>query len=389
MALKWFKKKQTEKVQPPEAPQDQPRPSVDGGVPGEKATGRGNDIETHEATETVGKPPDLTGLEEASPARETAAGADADDVGTDGGRGERSGFFKRLKKGLTKTREFLNTDIEDLFRGGRKLDEAMLEDLEELLITSDIGVQTTMDIIERISKKSYQIKHAEDLKAILKEEISAIIDTFAPPPKAPETRPHVIMVVGVNGVGKTTTIGKLAARYAESGKKVLIGASDTFRAAAIEQLSVWADRSGSQIVRHRDHADPAAVAFDAVDAAIARKADVVLIDTAGRLHTKVNLMEELKKIKRSLAKRLPEAPHETLLVLDATTGQNALSQAALFNDAIELSGLALTKLDGTAKGGIVVSICSTLNIPLLYIGVGEQLEDLQAFDPERFVDALF
>jgi fused signal recognition particle receptor len=197
------------------------------------------------------------------------------------------------------------------------------------------------------------------------------------------------MVVGVNGVGKTTTIGKLAARYAESGKKVLIGASDTFRAAAIEQLSVWADRSGSQIVRHRDHADPAAVAFDAVDAAIARKADVVLIDTAGRLHTKVNLMEELKKIKRSLAKRLPEAPHETLLVLDATTGQNALSQAALFNDAIELSGLALTKLDGTAKGGIVVSICSTLNIPLLYIGVGEQLEDLQAFDPERFVDALF
>jgi fused signal recognition particle receptor len=246
-----------------------------------------------------------------------------------------------------------------------------------------------MDIIERVSKKSYQIKHAADLKAILKEEISAIIDTFAPPPQAAETRPHVIMVVGVNGVGKTTTIGKLAARYAESGKKVLIGASDTFRAAAIEQLSVWADRSGSQIVRHRDHADPAAVAFDAVDAAIARKADVVLIDTAGRLHTKVNLMEELKKIKRSLAKRLPEAPHETLLVLDATTGQNALSQAALFNDAIELSGLALTKLDGTAKGGIVVSICSTLNIPLLYIGVGEQLEDLQAFDPERFVDALF
>lgn len=170
---------------------------------------------------------------------------------------------------------------------------------------------------------------------------------------------------------------------------MLIGASDTFRAAAIEQLSVWADRSGSQIVRHRDQADPAAVAFDAVDAAIARKVDVVLIDTAGRLHTKVNLMEELKKIKRSLAKRMPGAPHETLLVLDATTGQNALSQATLFNDAIGLSGLALTKLDGTAKGGIVVSIGSTLNIPLLYIGVGEQLEDLQAFDPEGFVDALF
>jgi fused signal recognition particle receptor len=197
------------------------------------------------------------------------------------------------------------------------------------------------------------------------------------------------MIVGVNGVGKTTTIGKLAARYRREGQKVLIAASDTFRAAAIEQLSIWAERAGADIVKHKDQADPAAVAYDAVQAAYARGVDVVLVDTAGRLHTKVNLMEELKKIKRSLAKECPQAPHETLLVLDATTGQNALSQAKLFDEAIDLTGLALTKLDGTAKGGIVVSICSTLNIPLKYIGVGEQLDDLQDFDPRQFVDALF
>jgi fused signal recognition particle receptor len=197
------------------------------------------------------------------------------------------------------------------------------------------------------------------------------------------------MIVGVNGVGKTTTIGKLAARFGREGKKVLIAASDTFRAAAIEQLTIWSERAGADIVKHKDQADPAAVAYDAVEAAYARNVDVVLVDTAGRLHTKVNLMEELKKIKRSLAKKCPEAPHETLLVLDATTGQNALSQAKLFDEAITLDALALTKLDGTAKGGIVVSICSTLNIPLKYIGVGEQLEDLQDFDPRQFVEALF
>ena len=196
------------------------------------------------------------------------------------------------------------------------------------------------------------------------------------------------MVVGVNGVGKTTTIGKIAAHHTREGRKVLIAAGDTFRAAAIEQLAIWAERAGAEIVKHKDQADPAAVAYDAVEAAIARKADIVLIDTAGRLHTKVNLMEELKKIKRSVGKKMADAPHETLLVLDATTGQNALSQAQLFDEAIELDALALTKLDGTAKGGIVVSICSTLNIPLRYIGVGEQIEDLQAFDAKDFVEAL-
>ncbi len=302
----------------------------------------------------------------------------------------RGGFMSRLRRGLSKTRDFLNTDIEDLFSGKRKIDDELLEELEELLITADLGVQTTMELIEAISRKTSKIASPADLKAILKEEIMAIVDA-APTGEEPVSppRPKVIMIVGVNGVGKTTTIGKLAARYTREGKKVLIAASDTFRAAAIEQLSIWAERAGADIVKHKDQADPAAVAFDAVSAAMARNVDIVLVDTAGRLHTKVNLMEELKKIKRSLAKKCPEAPHETLLVLDATTGQNALSQAKLFDEAIELSALALTKLDGTAKGGIVVSICSTLQIPLKYIGVGEQVEDLQDFDPRQFVDALF
>ncbi len=198
----------------------------------------------------------------------------------------------------------------------------------------------------------------------------------------------MIMVVGVNGVGKTTTIGKLAAKFSSSGKKVLIAAADTFRAAAIEQLTIWAERADAEIVKQKHGSDPAAVAFDAIAAAAARGADIVLVDTAGRLHTKVNLMAELEKIKRAVAKNLPGAPQETLLVLDATTGQNALSQANIFNDALNVTGIALTKLDGTAKGGVVISICHSLNIPLKYIGVGEQTDDLQVFDPSRFVDAL-
>ncbi|HHC24216.1 MAG TPA: signal recognition particle-docking protein FtsY, partial [Desulfobacterales bacterium] len=208
-------------------------------------------------------------------------------------------------------------------------------------------------------------------------------------PEKATAKPHVVMIVGINGVGKTTTIGKLAAKSSDEGKKVLIAAADTFRAAAIEQLVIWAEKAGADIVRHRDNADPAAVAYDGVEAAVARGKDIVFVDTAGRLHTKISLMEELKKIRRALSKKIPDAPHEVLLVLDATTGQNALSQVRLFNNAIGVTGIALTKLDGTAKGGIVVSICSTFDIPLKYIGVGEQLEDLHDFDPALFADALF
>lgn len=297
------------------------------------------------------------------------------------------GFFSRLKKGLSKTRDILTTDIDVLFAGGRKLDDDLLEEIEELLITADVGVRTTSNLLERISRRGV-ISTAAEFKSALKEEILAIMDQPGPSTGGPAMGPTVVMVVGVNGVGKTTTIGKLAAKAGTSGQSVLIGAADTFRAAAIEQLDVWASRAGADIVKHKDNADPASVAYDSVEAAVARKADLVFIDTAGRLHTKVNLMEELKKIHRTIGKVLPQAPHEVLLVLDATTGQNALTQAEMFNQAIGVTGIALTKLDGTARGGIAVAICDRLKLPLKYIGIGESIDDLQEFNPEQFVDAL-
>ena len=299
---------------------------------------------------------------------------------------ERIGYFKRLKNRLSKTRQNLSGGFDKAFVGKKKLDENALDQLEELLITSDIGVQTTMALMERIANA--KVANAGEVKQILKEEILSILSPPSPVQETKKSTPHVILVVGVNGVGKTTTIGKIAASLKASGEKVLIAAADTFRAAAVEQLTIWAQKAGAEFVKHKENADPAAVAFDAVAAAKARGCDVVLIDTAGRLHTKVNLMEELKKIKRTVAKQIQGAPHEILLVLDATTGQNALSQARLFDEALAVTGLALTKLDGTAKGGIVIAICSSLNIPLQYIGIGEKVEDLRPFDAEQFIDAL-
>ena len=299
-----------------------------------------------------------------------------------------SGYIKRLQNRLFKTRKTLAQGFDRILTGKKGIDADVIEELEELLVTSDVGVKTAMELIGRIAASG--LSDVDQIKAALKDEILSILSTEQTPAETiPGDRPHVIMVVGVNGAGKTTTIGKLAAKATASGKKVLIAASDTFRAAAVEQLVIWAERAGADIVKHGENADPAAVAFDAITAATARDVDYVLIDTAGRLHTKVNLMEELKKIKRSISKKLPGAPHEILLVLDATTGQNAISQAKLFNDALEITALALTKLDGTAKGGIVISICSSLNIPLKYIGIGEQIEDLQRFEPKSFVQALF
>jgi len=300
---------------------------------------------------------------------------------------ESIGYFKRLKNRLSKTRRNFSDGFEKVFAGKKKIDEDTLEELEELLITSDIGVPTTMALMERIADA--KVANVGEVQKILKEEILSILDTPPPVPQTKQSTPHVILVVGVNGVGKTTTIGKIAASLTASGKKVLIAAADTFRAAAVEQLTIWAQRADAEFVKHKENADPAAVAFDAVAAAKARGCDIVLIDTAGRLHTKVNLMAELKKIKRTVAKQIQGAPHEILLVLDATTGQNALSQAKLFNEALAVTGLALTKLDGTAKGGIVIAICDSLNIPLQYIGIGEQVEDLRPFDAEQFIDALF
>jgi fused signal recognition particle receptor len=363
----WFKKnKSSKKSGPPES-----RPS-------KAEPGPSNDREPEAGpTEPTGR----DGLESSQPAEPTALEPPASKPSR--------GIFQRLRSGLAKTRRLLTSDLDSLFAVRKAVDKNLLEDLEELLISCDIGVQTVMEIIDRISGKAASIRDAAELKEALKSEILALMSGQTPAPVPIESRPHIVMVVGVNGVGKTTTIGKMAARYAAGNQTVLIAAADTFRAAAIEQLSIWADRAGAEFVRHKHGADPAAVAFDAVTAAKARKLDMVLIDTAGRLHTKVNLMEELKKIQRTIAKVDPEAPHEVLLVLDATTGQNAVSQARMFHEALGVSGIALTKLDGTAKGGIVVSIANDLNIPLQYVGVGESIEDLQPFDPQRFVEALF
>jgi fused signal recognition particle receptor len=322
----------------------------------------------------------------AGPERTTNADFSDEPVNDATAAPEGIGYFKRLKTRLSGTRRNLSDGFEKAFAGKKKLDEDALEELEELLITSDIGVQTTLTLMESIANA--KVADAAEVKQILKEEILSILNTPSPVQETKKSTPHVILVVGVNGVGKTTTIGKIAASLKASGDKVLIAAADTFRAAAVEQLMIWAQKAGAEFVKHKENADPAAVAYDAVAAAKARGCDIVLIDTAGRLHTKVNLMAELKKIKRTVAKQIQGAPHEILLVLDATTGQNALSQAKLFNEALAVTGLALTKLDGTAKGGIVIAICSSLNIPLQYIGIGERIEDLRPFDAEQFIDAL-
>ena len=300
------------------------------------------------------------------------------------------GILTKFKKGLAKTRKILTTDIDELFSGGKKPDDDLLEQLEEILITSDIGVEIAMDIMERLAKKAKKMSTADEVKQSLKDELIAFFPKEKGKPNAIETqKPYIIMVVGVNGTGKTTTLGKLAMKYTSQGKKVLIAAADTFRAAAIEQVCIWAERADASVVKHKEGADPAAVAFDAVEASIARGIDILLIDTAGRLHTQKNLMEELKKIKRSVEKRLGGAPHEILMVIDATTGQNAISQAKLFNDAVGITDLVLTKLDGTAKGGIVAAIAKNMNLPLKYIGVGEGIEDLEYFKAELFINALF
>ncbi|HCY83702.1 MAG TPA: signal recognition particle-docking protein FtsY [Desulfobacteraceae bacterium] len=298
-----------------------------------------------------------------------------------------SGLFSKLKSGLSKTRDVLNTDVTELFSRSTAIDEDLFEELEELLVISDLGVDIAMDMMERIRKKAKKLETGEQLRQVLKEELLGLFPRIEESP--PPNKPLVIMMVGVNGTGKTTTLGKLATRYVRDGKKVLIAAADTFRAAAIEQVEIWADRANAGIVKHREGADPAAVAYDAVEAAMARGVDVVLIDTAGRLHTQKNLMEELKKIKRSVDKKLKGAPHQVMMVIDATTGQNAISQAKIFNEAVGLTHMAVTKLDGTAKGGIVAAVSSIMNLPISHIGVGEGIEDLQDFDAKRFINALF
>lgn len=305
---------------------------------------------------------------------------------------EKTGFFSRLKQGLKKTREGFTGRLDRLFLGKKEIDAELLDELEEILYTSDLGVEASKELIELIREgvARKNLDNPAQLKAALKEKIIEFLTIVEPEVREPKPgEPLVIMLIGVNGVGKTTTIGKVAALYKNEGKKVMLAAGDTFRAAAAEQLTIWGERVGADVIRQNEGADPSAVVYDAVSAAVGRQIDVLLIDTAGRLHTKVNLMEELSKIYRVADKKLPGAPHQVWLVLDATTGQNAISQAEIFHKILGLNGLILTKLDGTAKGGIVVGISRQLGIPIKYIGVGEKLDDLRPFNAKDFAEAIF
>jgi len=301
--------------------------------------------------------------------------------------------IEKLKQGLSKTKKSLLGKITEAVGLSKKIDQELLDQLEEILLKGDVGVKATEKIIQDLKNrvKEEKIEDPQKIIELIKEEILVILEDsiISTNTSSPDAKPLIFMIVGVNGTGKTTSIAKLAKKYSDMGKKVLVVACDTFRAAALEQLSIWAQRAGVEIIKSQPDQDPASVAFDAVKAAFSRDIDVVIVDTAGRLHTKYNLMEELKKIKRVMGKSLEGAPQEVFLVLDATTGQNGISQAKMFDQAVGLSGIILAKLDGTAKGGIVIAIANELKIPVRYIGIGEKIDDLEEFDPKSFVEALF
>ncbi|MEN6437541.1 MAG: signal recognition particle-docking protein FtsY [Syntrophobacter sp.] len=329
---------------------------------------------------------------EASEEVEDAAGEeeDAADESLDGTQ-PRKGFFKRLRERLHKTREKFVDRIDRLVLGRKEIDDDLLDELEEILITSDLGVKTTEMLLRTVADKvkRKELSDPAKLREQIRDEIRSVLSVDAPPLDYRADRPFVVMIIGVNGVGKTTTIGKLANQLKQEKLRTMMVAGDTFRAAAVEQLTIWGERAGVPVIKQKSGSDPSAVVYDAMDAALARDVDVMLVDTAGRMHTKVNLMEELKKIQRVISKKMPAAPHEVFLVLDASTGQNALSQARLFKEGIGLTGLILTKLDGTAKGGIVAAICDELKVPVRYIGIGEGVDDLRPFDADEFTRALF
>lgn len=347
-------------------------------APGEK------EVEEEEAAEEVASESEVTGEE--APAEEDKPKEDASDEVE-----EKVGWFKRLKQGLEKTRDDMNYKINDILGNYVKIDDEMMEDLEDLLISSDMGMETTMTLIDRLKEtiREKQIQDPKEVKGLLAEEIRAILEGDPERNRLHvEPSPAIILIVGVNGVGKTTTIGKLAYRFKREGKSVLIAAADTFRAAAIEQIETWGERSGTPVISHKEGADPAAVVYDAIQAQKSRNIDVLICDTAGRLHNKKNLMNELEKIHRIIEKEAPDAQKESLLVLDATTGQNAILQAKTFDEVTDLSGLILTKLDGTAKGGVVLPLVQELDIPIKLIGVGEGMLDLQDFSGKDFANAL-
>ncbi len=390
--LGWFKKKKAKEkndVPPQESvmPDIPPQESVEEQQP--QGTGIFGDAVEDETTQVSSQEihtaePEITGEEEEK-IEEVETVQKADDASPS--------FFKRLSDKLSRTRDSLVHQMDELFLGKKVIDAELLDDLEELLITADIGVATATELLDYARKKVKRNELADpaSLKIFIKEKLrSYVVDSTKPAELVmPESGPFVIMVVGVNGVGKTTTIGKIAHKFIQSGQTVLLAAADTFRAAAVSQLQIWGERNGVEVIAKAEGADPSSVAYDAIERAVQDSYDVLLIDTAGRLHTQTNLMEELKKIKRVMSKKLENAPHEILLVIDATTGQNGISQAKLFDEAVGVTGLALTKLDGTAKGGIVANISRDMKIPIRFIGIGEKIEDLRDFDPDEFIEALF
>jgi fused signal recognition particle receptor len=370
---RWFRRQ--EKTQET-SPEEREGPSED-----EAAARPESEGETLQVPETEAALPESLAEEwpEPDPEPESAAATPEPD---------RKGLLRRFRERLSHTRDTLAGGLDRLLKGRQEVDAALLEELEELLITADLGVETTLSLIRALQEKlrRRELGDVERLKQALQAEMVALLQ--APPPREMESRPWVVLLVGVNGVGKTTTIAKLAHQARRRGLSPLLVAADTFRAAAAEQLEIWGERVGAPVIKQKSGADPAAVVFDGLSAAQARGADVVYIDTAGRLHTKVNLMEELKKIHRTTAKKIPGSPHEVLLVLDATTGQNALSQARLFHEAVEVTGIVLTKMDGTAKGGVALAAAFETGIPIRYLGVGETMDDLRPFEAEAFVEAI-
>jgi fused signal recognition particle receptor len=301
------------------------------------------------------------------------------------------GFFEKIKNGLSKTKNGVFEKVHRRLNSSKKIDDNLLDEIEEILISGDIGVKTTLKIVENLRSriKKDRFENTDELFSVLKEEIEKIVLKNNTNPFEFSEKPKIILVIGVNGVGKTTSIGKLTKRFQENGKKVILGAADTFRAAAIDQLGIWADRNNCEIVKHKPGADPSAVAFDTVSAALARSADVAIIDTAGRLHNKENLMKELEKTYKAIQKVIPEAPHEIYLVLDSTMGQNAIQQAKAFQKMMPISSIVLTKLDGTAKGGVVIGISDELSIPVQFVGIGEGIDDMNIFEPKAFVEGIF
>ena len=402
--IKWFKKKkskspvdldnhvepfenpeeamaspESEYVATPEAQESAPEPHVE--LPPQAAP---FELEENGRADAVPVAPgDLAGL--SSPETDSAKFEGEEDISP-----QRRPLFKRLRERLTRTRKVLGSNLDRLFLGHREIDLNLLDELEELLITADLGVETSLELIERTRDKvkRRELTMPDRLKAHLKNEMLDLLTQVREVEKVDTVKPRVVMVIGVNGVGKTTTIAKLAHYDRQQGKEVLLVAADTFRAAAVEQLEIWGKRVGVPVIKQKTGSDPAAVVFDGLSAALSRGVDTVYIDTAGRLHTKVNLMEELKKVRRTADKQITGAPHEVLLVLDATTGQNAINQARLFHEAIGITGIVMTKLDGTAKGGVAIGVVKETGLPLKFIGVGEQMDDLRPFDPEAYLEAI-